>query len=43
MKRRDFIIGATAGVGAAWIGLRGLASAMSGWVIQIHLLSSRKP
>jgi len=30
MKRRDFIIGATAGVGAAWIGLRGLASAMSG-------------
>src|SRR6478609_6787851 len=30
MKRRDFIIGATAGVGAAWIGLQGLASAMSG-------------
>ena len=29
MKRRDFIIGATAGVGAAWIGSRGLARAMS--------------
>src|SRR4029078_10690429 len=29
MKRRDFILGATAGVGAAWIGSRGLARAMS--------------
>ena len=29
MKRRDFIIGATAGVGAAWIRSRGLARAMS--------------
>jgi len=29
MKRRDFIIGAAAGVGAAWIGSRGLARAMS--------------
>ena len=29
MKRRDFIIGAVCGVGAAWIGTRGLASAMS--------------
>src|SRR6476660_4668354 len=29
MKRRDFIIGATAGVGAAGIGSRGLARAMS--------------
>jgi 1-deoxyxylulose-5-phosphate synthase len=29
MKRRDFIIGATCGVGAAWIGTRDLASAMS--------------
>ncbi len=29
MKRRDFIIGATAGVGAAWIGSRSLAQAMS--------------
>src|SRR5882757_9657959 len=29
MKRRDFIIGATCGVGAAWIGTRDLARAMS--------------
>jgi aryl-alcohol dehydrogenase-like predicted oxidoreductase len=29
MKRRDFIIGATCGVGAAWIGTRDLAPAMS--------------
>ena len=29
MKRRDFIIGATAGVGAAWIGSRHLARAVS--------------
>src|SRR6202140_5068639 len=29
MKRRDFIIGASAGVGAAWIRSRGLARAMS--------------
>jgi 1-deoxyxylulose-5-phosphate synthase len=28
MKRRDFIIGATCGVGAAWIGSRDLAGAM---------------
>ena len=28
MKRRDFIIGATCGVGAAWIGYRGMASTM---------------
>ncbi len=28
MKRRDFIIGATCGVGAAWIGSRDLAQAM---------------
>ncbi len=27
MKRRDFIIGATCGVGAAWVGWRGLATA----------------
>jgi aryl-alcohol dehydrogenase-like predicted oxidoreductase len=29
MKRRDFIVGAACGVGAAWIGSRGLASAMN--------------
>src|SRR5450755_4373711 len=29
MKRRDFIIGATCGVGAAWIGTRDLTRAMS--------------
>jgi 1-deoxyxylulose-5-phosphate synthase len=29
MKRRDFIVGAAWGVGAAWIGSRGLASAMN--------------
>src|SRR5260370_16471177 len=29
MKRRDFIIAATCGVGAAWIGSRDLARAMS--------------
>jgi aryl-alcohol dehydrogenase-like predicted oxidoreductase len=29
MKRREFIIGATAAAGAAWIGSRGLARAMS--------------
>jgi aryl-alcohol dehydrogenase-like predicted oxidoreductase len=29
MKRRDFIIGAACGVGATWIGSRGLASAMN--------------
>jgi aryl-alcohol dehydrogenase-like predicted oxidoreductase len=29
MKRRDFIIGATCGVGAAWIGTRDLARVMS--------------
>ena len=29
MKRRDFIIGASWGVGAAWIGTRDLARAMS--------------
>lgn len=29
MRRRDFVIGATFGMGAAWIGSRGLARAMS--------------
>ena len=29
MKRRDFIIGTACGVGATWIGSRGLAAAMS--------------
>ena len=29
MKRRDFIIGATCGVGAAWIGSRYMPRAMS--------------
>ena len=43
MKRRDFIIGATGAVGAAWIGYQGLARAMTSMLFRRCRASSQPP